>query len=298
MINNKKSSKEILDEMILTWVKIFGQLSYCGKKKFDIYKEFDAQFGEENWIPAHFFDGTIISRHQAYQVYEDGYYYFLKNNPAIRERLVKTASEVYDITPSNVNSKMDYEIQECSATHLQDISIRRSLTKLRLEELGLIPDLNNLPEIKIFHGNHLVQIRDHTTEGYYLNPGKVPFHRPELILQTQQTGWWEPGSVEDFYQKNKVLLVNPNNLLVQLAMADQNQYYFKSGTDNYYQVTRESELPLEINWMKGKHVRKFYSEDKNCIEVSGSPIKPYSFWRNNNPSIPAGNRRFVFKEAL
>ncbi|MFC1731984.1 hypothetical protein ACFL6I_16820 [candidate division KSB1 bacterium] len=42
-------------------------------------------------------------------------------------------SEVYDIHPSNVESGLDYSNQECDATHLQDISVRRALTRIKLE---------------------------------------------------------------------------------------------------------------------------------------------------------------------
>ena len=58
-----------------------------------------------------------------------------------------------------------------------------------------------------FRGDHLVEIRGRDSEGFRLNPGQIPFHLPEMIVQPEQTGWWEPGSVESFWQANKVLQV-------------------------------------------------------------------------------------------
>jgi hypothetical protein len=45
-----------------------------------------------------------------------------------------------------------------------------------------------------------------------LSPGEVPFHKPELISVPTNVGdfinrWWLPGSVEDFYQRNRRIFV-------------------------------------------------------------------------------------------
>ncbi|MDD5746935.1 MAG: hypothetical protein PHO30_06725, partial [Candidatus Omnitrophica bacterium] len=45
------------------------------------------------------------------------------------------------------------------------------------------------------------------SEGYFLNPGYVPFHRPELIIQPQLAGWWKPYSIEGFYQSAKAIIL-------------------------------------------------------------------------------------------
>jgi hypothetical protein len=38
-----------------------------------------------------------------------------------------------------------------------------------------------------------------------LSPGRVPFHRPDLIEKPELNGWWEKSSVESFYQSNRLL---------------------------------------------------------------------------------------------
>jgi nicotinate-nucleotide adenylyltransferase len=118
--------------------------------------------------------------------------------------LCATASDVYDIQPSNVESGLDYHKQECTATHLQDIAVRRVLVRLG----------------RSFKGDHLVQIRGHESEGYRLNPGKVPFHEPESIIEpTFAPGrWWDAHSVEDFWQSNKVLEVRASEPVLRSTL--------------------------------------------------------------------------------
>lgn len=281
-----------LENIVNSWVQIFNELTYLGRRKSEVYRELDSRFGRENWLPAHFFNGEIVSRASAYLIYEEAYYQFLKDNPETLKKLVITASEVYDIQPSNVESGLDYEKQECNATHLQDISIRRVLTRLKLEEDGTMADQKNLPKIKVFYGDHLVQIRDHTSEGYHLNPGKVPFHRPDLILDTEQNGWWDKDSVEDWYQKNKVLLVNPESFLVGLIVASPDFLFFSDEGDNYYSVNRSNNsLSLCLRKISGKKIRRLYSEDKSFTQVNNSPIMPYSEWIKKQ--FPHFNRRLV-----
>lgn len=58
----------------------------------------------------------------------------------------------------------------------------------------------------------LLHVRGPQSEGFWLNPGIVPFHRPDAILPrlaenlSGKNLWWNDGSIEAFYQHNKVLL--------------------------------------------------------------------------------------------
>ena len=67
----------------------------------------------------------------------------------------ETACEVYDNSFTNIESGLDYNIQETYSTHLQDVFIRRALKILGKE----------------FKGNHPIEIRGrgHESEGYCLN---------------------------------------------------------------------------------------------------------------------------------
>jgi hypothetical protein len=265
-----KDLETYLEEIAKSWVVIHGELSYSGFQKEKIYDKFNVRFGENNWLPAHTFQGEIITRNQAYLIYEESYYHFIKNNPEVKDWLVNTASEVYDIQCSNIKSGLDYNNQECEATHLQDISVRRVLTRLKLEEEGKSIE-DKLPELEIFHGDHPVQIRGRNTEGFVLNPGEVPFHLPEEILEGKR-GWWKKGSVEEWYQNNKVLLVNPERLRLKLSMFSTDEIILQeSGKASYQTKGNIDQLETNLQFLSTKDARKRFNQELQFLEVRDAP---------------------------
>lgn len=272
LIRNAGLVREVRD----TWAMVFGRLSFAGFGRDKLYAGFDEQYGRGNWLPAHFFDGRAVSRYQGYLEYEDAYYHFLKDRSDIRAWIQNAASEVYDLDPSNVQSGLDYTAQECAATHLQDISVRRVLTRLELEERGMPCDPENLPEIKVFHGDHLVQIRGHTTEGFMLNPGQVPFHEPERAIgQYDENAWWLENSAEDVYQRNKVLLISPEHLELRLALVTAETVYLADDAKNCYALQRGN--PNHLFYGKGREVRRLAHSvnfDGYC-EITRSPVQTF-----------------------
>jgi len=246
-----------------SWVTITNELGYSGNKKDQINKFYDVNFGEDQWSKAYLIDNKLSTKSEAIELYEDAYLHFLENNPSILEWLVNTASNVYDIDPSNVNSGLDYSIQECSATHLQDISVRRVLKRLGRE----------------FKGDHLIQIRGYNSEGYVLNPGQVPFHKPELILDSFTKNWWKSDSIEAFYQHNKALLVNPDKLIVTPEIEMPNgEIIYRNSRSSYYQQLNSN--PLIIKRLKGKDVRRRTHYDKKMKVLRDQETKPYSKFVN------------------
>lgn len=165
---------------------------YFGKQREQRHREFDERFGAGNWRLAWIIGERIGPIEEAVMFYEDGYYQFMSDRSELVDELVAAATDVYDDSPSNIDSGLDYSIQETSATHLQDIAIRRCIVRLG----------------RRFEGNELVRIRSSKGEhrlSPILSPGSVPFHRPELIVDPGVDGWWARCSVEDFWQSNKRL---------------------------------------------------------------------------------------------
>lgn len=152
----------------------------------------DFVVSQPGMFKARLYGQRVISTEESLQLYEDSYYGFLRDSPDVLDWLVKTASDVYDNSPTNVHSGLDYSVQEAPSRHLQDIAVRRSLDRLG----------------KSFKGDHLVEIRGKDSEGYVLNPGRVPFVDPDRILSPRREGWWKPGSVEDFWQSCKMLYLD------------------------------------------------------------------------------------------
>lgn len=169
-----------------------GRPGYLGKHRAEKYAQWDSQFGVGNWRLVWKWGSRYLDFVQACMVYEESYYQYLKNNPSILEELLLVAYDVYDDAVSNVNSGLDYTKQETDRTHIQDISIRRVVCRLGRK----------------FGGDKLIRIRHDRGEhplSMTLSPGKVPFHRPDRIIEPWLTGWWGAGTVECFYQSNRVL---------------------------------------------------------------------------------------------
>ncbi len=111
--------------------------------------------------------------------------------------MLNTASDVYDTSPTNVEAGFDYEKQETPNNHIHDVAIRRAVLRLG----------------QWFHGDHLMHVRWVESEGFRINPGVVPFHLPHLIVPGEINDyggkglWWRANTIEDFYQRNKILEV-------------------------------------------------------------------------------------------
>lgn len=167
---------------------------YFGARRDAIHDDLDARYGADGWRLAWIVDGHAFTREQMTMFYEDSYFAFLSGETEILEQLLREAYDVYDDQPSNVLSGFDYTAQETDRTHVQDIAIRRVVSRLG----------------RVFSGDQLIRIRD--KDGSHplsmtLSPGHVPFHRPDLLITPEITGWWEPLSVEAFYQSNKVIQI-------------------------------------------------------------------------------------------
>ena len=170
---------------------------YLGKKRDEVQGLWTRKFGKDNWRLAYQWGSLILPRCEGIQIYEDAYYEFFKRDPATLEWLVSTASNVYDTAPTNIQAGFDYENQETPNNHIHDVAIRRSVMRLGKE----------------FSGDHLVHVRWTGSEGYQINPGVVSFHLPNMIVPgvIKDYGgkgiWWHDQTIEDFYQRNKVLQV-------------------------------------------------------------------------------------------
>jgi len=171
---------------------------YVGKHRNDEWAKRDTMFGKGNWQVAWLVDGKLLEYLEVCQLYEDAYFEYLQKRPELLEYLIKTASDVYDDDPKNVESGLDYSKRGDIRTHIQDVSIRRCIKRFG----------------KVFEGNILLQIRDRAGShplSLALSPGQVPFHKPELIsnpdnlTEISRDVWWLLGSVEDFYQRAKRL---------------------------------------------------------------------------------------------
>lgn len=182
-------AKEICYEPKEAW-EVRERPGHFGFKKEAILQRLSAQY--PGFVLAWQCGEKLLRQESALALYEDAYFVFFQDNPELVDWLVRRASDVYDTHPSNMEAGLDYQAQTKGApTHLQDIAIRRALLRLG----------------RWFEGATPLEVRGIRSEGYALQPGLIPFHKKELILTPElSSDWFLPGSVESFWQSNKVVL--------------------------------------------------------------------------------------------
>lgn len=166
---------------------------YFGTRRNKILKRYEKEYGTGNFRLCWRVNGSFRPFDAAIMLYEDAYFEFLRDNEKLFQRLITTGADVYDNALSNVKSGFNYFKQENHSNHYQDIAIRRVVVRLG----------------KSFSGRKLIQIRQSSSSnvGRALSPGRVPFHLPHLIQKPSIKGWWAKGTIEDFWQSNKMLQV-------------------------------------------------------------------------------------------
>lgn len=171
-----------------------GRPGYFGRRRDEKIAALNAEHGAGNWRLAWKWGlggrGFFCA---CREFYEESYFAFFLLRPDEVD-FVCSFGEVIDCAPSNVSSGLDYARQESYATHIQDIAVRSVLRRLG----------------RWFEGptDSLLTIRGPESNGARFNPGRIPFAWPNMILAPSLAPKWaDPGSVEDFWQSNKILQV-------------------------------------------------------------------------------------------
>ncbi len=175
----------------MAW-QTLGRAGYWGRGRDRRQRELDQRFGPGRWRVVHLVKGMALELPDAAKHYEESYFQFLIRDPQLLDWLCAKACDVYTTATSNVRSGLDYRIQETKQEHLLDIALRNVLSRLS----------------RCFSGERLVRIGGRQGDRVELGSGRVPFYRPEWIAQPALEHWWEPGSVECFWQSNKVIQAN------------------------------------------------------------------------------------------
>jgi hypothetical protein len=174
-------------------LQIVDRPGYFGRKRSNRVEFYDNLFGEGRWAEMWEVSRHAVGFEQAVALYDDAYYVFLAEHPSLID-FICSFGECYDNDPANVLCGCQHDCQSVPR-HIQDVSVRRALKRLGVWFDG--------------PSDHLLEIRGEDSNGFRLNPGQVPFHKPELILTGATAGrvpdWAMPGSVEAFWQANKVI---------------------------------------------------------------------------------------------
>lgn len=171
---------------------------YLGSKRDNKVEHYNDLYGTNNWAYGWKYFGEYWPYRAACKhLYERSYLQYLYTHPE-ELKFICSFDEVYDLTPEDIQAGLDYDKQFQKATHIQDIAIRNVLDTLHLK----------------FHNsetNNLLRIRGEGSNGHHLMPGKIPFLVKEQIIAPKiSPDWAEAGSIEDFWQNNKFLMVRKN----------------------------------------------------------------------------------------
>ena len=176
-------------------LQIVDRPGYFGHKRQRRCTFYDNLFGVGRWREMWEVDGRSVPFDHAVSLYDESYYLHLQAHPEVVE-FITSFGECYDNDPSDIRCGCTHDEQSCPR-HIQDISVRRALKRLGVWFYG--------PNDK------LLNIRGPESNGFELNPGRIPFCQPELILTHHRAGtkpiWANDFSVEHFWQSNKVIVV-------------------------------------------------------------------------------------------
>lgn len=176
---------------------LVGRPGPFGSERDRLSDMFDARFGRGAWRLVWSAGERLLPFEGAALIYEDAYAAWFDGAADRLDDLAAAASDVYDNALSNLAAGLDFGHQESDLNHLQDIAIRRVMVRRG----------------RVFRGVRPIQIRGDSVDplGVALSPGRIPFHRPEWIPSPALAGWWQPGSIEDYYQSAKFLQVRRTN---------------------------------------------------------------------------------------
>ena len=179
------------------WTVSNERVGYAGFRKSRMARDRNLRYGEGNWKIVHRLGDILLDPPDALSLYETAYIHFFIHNHSELDHICAIASDVYDYSENNIRSGFSYDMTGEKASHFQDVAVRRAVRALG----------------RTFEGQVLVQIRGRDSTGYFLNPGLIPFHLPGLIRQPEEHAgqenvriWWNKGSIESFWQNNKLLL--------------------------------------------------------------------------------------------
>jgi len=157
-------------------------------------RQLNEEFGPGNWRLV-WVDGQreLEFLDACREFYEEAYFRHLSARPDDLD-FICSFGECIDNAPTNVSCGCDYSKQETFSTHIQDIAVRNVLRRLG----------------RSFNGpaGSILVIRTRDDNGWRFGPGNIPYYESSVIIQPSLRPWWaRQGSVEDFWQSNKVLQV-------------------------------------------------------------------------------------------
>ena len=198
------------DQEQTDWKLTDREVPRLGNKRSQLIRDISKNLGHLTWRFAwQVGDNKYVTFKEAVKLYEEAYEKHLRDNPSKAEYLRDNARDVYDNDQKNIQSGSNYFIQSHRVTHLQDIAIRRVMSKLGYS----------------FKGSELIKVRQSRNSnevGRSLSPKNIPFHKPEIVKNFIPSKEKTVPSIEDFWQLNRVIQFSDN--LAKLQVPERMKY--------------------------------------------------------------------------
>ncbi|HEX7042259.1 MAG TPA: hypothetical protein VF189_03325 [Patescibacteria group bacterium] len=180
---------------------------YLGKTRPEKMAEWDNRYGSGNWRLSHWQNakGEMLTYDQVFKVYVEGYEKYFKEHVDEADFLIKNYAYAYDhdmITKEEAFDSHAYYNKPGFRNQFHNVALNIALVNVT----G-----------RMFEGSKPIQVREGVPgtpdsmqpEGFMWSPGRIKCVDPRIIPQVNLTGeiWWQDGTIEDFYQKAKVLEV-------------------------------------------------------------------------------------------
>lgn len=160
----------------------FIQISDLQFNRDKFFYKVNKSVGNGNWFWVFKIKDKIYSWDLGFQLYEDAYFQYLRENVNQIKKIVKHY-DVFVYNRHDIDSKLNYKKQDYKADHYHDIAIRRCLIRLGLWFKG--KKMLNLSKSDLCHS-------------------KIPFHLPHLILKPDKL-----QSVKSYLFSNRFIVITP-----------------------------------------------------------------------------------------
>mgnify|MGYP001590905064 CR=1 FL=1 len=187
------------------WVTVASP-GYLGSRRDATHELWDKEYGEGSWrIGWELADGTSLTYPELFRLYVDSYAQYFREHLKEAVFLAENFSYAWDETDISRAEVFDpYALwgKPGNSNQFHHVALN-----VAIEQVLEMPFVGRMP-IQVRGGKPGTPTQD-WSEGWWWHPGRIPCLRPELIPQgfEPERKWWDNGTIEDLYQKAKVLQV-------------------------------------------------------------------------------------------
>lgn len=187
------------------WVDL-ERPGYLGKQRDEKYKFWDLpeNYGKGNWrIINRASNGEVFNYEDIiYRIYIPGYEQYFKLHPEEASEIADRYSFGYD--KDLISLSQAFDIYALYNVPNRVNQFHHVAFNMALLNLGYF-----------FKGSESVQVREgkpgiqdsEQPNGFLWSPGRIECTVSHLIPEPRIKGWWNPNSIEDFYQSTKILQI-------------------------------------------------------------------------------------------